>query len=256
MTSRGVPLRVGVWTLHVALPVLGLWLLLAAPEADLRWEHHQAHFWLVFVTAVISLALAARVAIDARTRGDARLFLAALAFTAAAGFLGLHALATPDVVLETGNAGFVLAVPFGLLLAAAFAAVSAIELSPPRAHAVVRAHRLLRTVLALLLIAWAAASLLELPPLDHTIDVEQARGELLAVAIAGAALYLIAALGYYRLLRRRPSALVLSIITAFVLLGEAMFATALGRNWHVSWWEWHVLMTIAFAFVAYSALVQ
>jgi class 3 adenylate cyclase len=254
--TQGVPLRVGVWALHVALPALGLWLLLAAPEADLRWEHHQAHFWLVFVTAGISLALGARVAVDARQRGDARLYLAALAFIAAAGFLALHALATPDVLLETGNAGFVLAVPFGLLLAAALGAASAIEFTPPRAHAVVRAHGLLRTVLALLLIAWAAASLLELPPLDRTIDVEEARGELLAVAVAGSVLYLISAFGYFRLLRRRPSALLLSLITAFVLLGEAMFATALGRNWQASWWLWHVLMTASFAFVAYSALVQ
>jgi class 3 adenylate cyclase len=256
MTMQGVPLRVGVWTLHIALPALGLWLLLAAPEADLRWEHHQAHFWLVLVTAGISLALGVRVAIDARRRGDARLYLAALAFSAAAGFLGLHALATPDVFLETGNAGFVLAVPVGLVLAAVLAAVSAIELTPPRAQAVVRAHLYLRGALVLLLVAWAAFSLLELPPLDGTIAAEEVRGELLAVAVAGSVLYLVASLGYYRVFRRRPSALLLSIITAFFLLAEAMFATALGRNWQASWWMWHVLMTAAFAFVAYSALVQ
>jgi class 3 adenylate cyclase len=256
VTAQGVPLRLGVWTLHIALPALGLWVLLAAPETDLEWEHHQAHFWLVLLTAAISLALAVRVAIDARVRGDARLYLAALAFSAAAGFLGLHALATPDILLETGNAGFVLAVPVGLMLAALIAAASAIEFSPARARAVVRAHIYLRGVLVLFLIAWAAFSLLELPPLDHTIVAEEARGELLAVAVVGSVFYVLASFGYYRVFRRRPSALLLSVITSFFLLGEAMFATALGRNWHASWWLWHLLMTASFAFVAYSALVQ
>jgi class 3 adenylate cyclase len=35
-----------------------------------------------------------------------------------------------------------------------------------------------------------------------------------------------------------------------------MIAVALARNWHASWWEWHLLMAFAFAFVYYSAHVQ
>src|SRR5215218_668847 len=35
-----------------------------------------------------------------------------------------------------------------------------------------------------------------------------------------------------------------------------MVAVALARNWHASWWEWHLLMAFAFAFVYYSAHVQ
>ncbi|MDV6011942.1 hypothetical protein F8178_05520 [Haloechinothrix sp. LS1_15] len=70
------------------------------------------------------------------------------------------------------------------------------------------------------------------------------------------ALYGIAAARYYLIHRRRPAVILISLITAFVLLAEAMLAVALGRNWHASWWEWHVLMLIAFAFVAYSAYIQ
>src|SRR5918995_263085 len=40
---------------------------------------------------------------------------------------------------------------------------------------------------------------------------------------------------------------------AFTLLAEAMIAVAVSRSWHVSWWEWHVLMLIAFGAIAYSA---
>jgi hypothetical protein len=49
----------------------------------------------------------------ARRRGDGRLFLVSLGFLAAAGFLGLHALATPKVLLDAPNGGFVLATPVG-----------------------------------------------------------------------------------------------------------------------------------------------
>jgi class 3 adenylate cyclase len=41
-----------------------------------------------------------------------------------------------------------------------------------------------------------------------------------------------------------------------VLLVEALIAVLYGRNWQASWWEWHVLMTLAYAFVAYSAYVH
>ena len=46
------------------------------------------------------------------------------------------------------------------------------------------------------------------------------------------------------------------MIIVFVLLAEAMIAVGFARNWHTSWWEWHVLMAAAFGFVAYSAEVQ
>ena len=44
MARRGVPVRFVVWAFHLALPLLGLWLLLAVPAADLLVEHHPGHF--------------------------------------------------------------------------------------------------------------------------------------------------------------------------------------------------------------------
>ena len=32
-----------------------------------------------------------------------------------------------------------------------------------------------------------------------------------------------------------------------------MVAVAFARNWHASWWEWHVLMLTAFALIALAA---
>ena len=102
-----------VWLLHVAIPLLGLWLLVAHPRFDVHWEHHQAHFWLVVGTAVINVLLGFSISEQARRRSDARLFLVSLAFISAAGFLGLHAIATPGVILQAKNTGFVVATPVG-----------------------------------------------------------------------------------------------------------------------------------------------
>ena len=44
-----------------------------------------------------------------------------------------------------------------------------------------------------------------------------------------------------------------AVAAAFTLLAEAMIAIAFGHNWHASWWEWHVLMAVAFGLVAFVA---
>ena len=113
--------------------------------------------------AVVSVGLGLATGEAARRRGDARVFLVALAFLVAAGFLGLHALATPGVLLDSPNTGFVIATPVGLLLAAGFAAASALDLSPATSAAIMRRQGLLRGAVFAVLALWAAASLAAVP---------------------------------------------------------------------------------------------
>jgi len=87
------------WLLLLTLPLIGLALLIARPALDLEWKHQPSHFWLVLGVAAVSLALALLTNEAAMRRGDARLVLVSLAFGASAGFLGLHALATPGILL-------------------------------------------------------------------------------------------------------------------------------------------------------------
>jgi adenylate cyclase len=145
--TSGVPVRLAVWAFHLLLPLAGLWLLLAVPAADLRWEHHPSHFWLVFLVAVLNVALALLVDRAARRHNDARLMLIGLGFLAAALFFGLHAVATPGVLISSRNGGFALATPAGLALASLFAAASALEFPPQRAARVLRAGAWLPGVL-------------------------------------------------------------------------------------------------------------
>ena len=150
----------------LALPILGLALLLAQPQLDVRWEHQPSHFWLVLVTAAISVALAVLTNEAAGRHADARVVLVSLAFLVSAGFLGLHALATPGVLLPESNAGFFAATPVGLALAAVAAAASTSPLGGPRGGWILRHRALLRAAVLALMLGWAAVSLLRLPPLD------------------------------------------------------------------------------------------
>ena len=150
-----------------------------------------------------------------------------------------------------------IATPIGLLLAAIPAFASGfVESNASLAPAVVRRQRAWRAAAIVLLIAWAVWSLSGLPPLDRTISSESDTPPLAGLAGLGIVLYAVAAARYVpvRLVRRR--ALPASVIGAFVLLAEAMVAIAFSRNWHASWWEWHLLMLIAFGAVAVTARRQ
>ena len=45
------------WLIPLAIPLAGLALLLKEPRLDVHWEQHPAHFWLVLITALLSVVL-------------------------------------------------------------------------------------------------------------------------------------------------------------------------------------------------------
>jgi adenylate cyclase len=234
----------------LALPLVGLLLVLGYPRLDVHWEHHPAHFWLVLAVALLNVGIGLVMSEAARRREDARVFLVALSFLVSAGFLGLHALATPGVLLDSPNTGFTIATPVGLLIGSVFAAASALHLSPNAAAAVMRHQALLRGAVLIVLVVWAVMSLAAIPPLEDRFLPERAEGPLVVPTLVGVALYAFAAYRYLDLYRHRRTILPAAIAVAFILLAEAMVALALGRNWHASWWEWHVLMALAYGLVA------
>src|SRR5215212_9080352 len=157
------------WIAAVALPAAVFVVLLARPNVDRIWESHPAHFWTVLTTAAASVALGSAVSIAGRRRRDARLFLISLACLSSAGFLGLHALATPGVLVGK-NAGFELATPVGLVVA------SALAVGARAAARVLRVAPFVLAGLGALLGTWAVVSLTELPPLNSPLAKEQLDG--------------------------------------------------------------------------------
>jgi hypothetical protein len=196
----------------------------------------------VLSSALTSAVLAYATGDTARRRGDARLFVVALAFLAAAGFLGLHALATPGVLLEKRTAGFGSPPPSGLLVppgSRRSRATHTVETKaqadrrerdrvPRRAH---RAHARLGGAVAR-------------PP--SVARRRHAAGERVSaadgprrrpgLALNGTAAYRYGAL--YTRLALRPIPWLPSV-TAFVLLAEAMIAVAFAATGTRAGGEWH-----------------
>jgi adenylate cyclase len=249
--SIGSAARIGLGAAALAVPLLGLGLVLQRPELDIRWEHHPAHFWLVFASALISAVLAYATGDAAVRRGDARLLYVSLAFLSSAGFLALHALATPAVLLPGSNTGFAIATPVGVAIGSVFAALSTADFSGESAVRHVRLGKALRLALLGLMVLWAVWSLASLPPLNR--PPQFAENLPLWLAVPAVLLYAGSAVRYVLLWRRSAAMLLLAVASASVLLAESMVAIAFGRNWHLSWWEWHVLMLVAFGLVAVSA---
>ena len=103
---------------------------------------------------------------------------------------------------------------------------------------------------------WSAISLTRLPPLNGTPSPTESSGPLVGIALVGALCYLGAAIAYAWQFIRRRARLLLIVCSTFVLLIEALLAVGFGRSWRTSWWEWHVLMVVAFALIALSSHLQ
>ncbi len=252
--GNGSAARAATWLLHMALPVLALWLLLVRPQLDLAWDNRMAHFVLVFAAAIVSTVLGALIGKGASARDDARLWLVSLVFVISAGFFALHALVTPGVLMQTSDADFMLPSRVGLVLAGMVALASAVEFTPARI-ARVRWLRVPLTILVCVSMAACAAAIVY-RVFDRLMDPALVDGAAEVAGLVGSALFAVAALAYFPLYRRRRAVVVMSVLTTYVLLAEASLAVAIGMSWHASWWLWHLLMTMAFCFIAYSAHIQ
>jgi class 3 adenylate cyclase len=240
----------------MALPLVGLLALLLHSKVDPGWTNPQLHFVLFLSVAALDFVLAAIASAAARRRGDARVLLIALAFFSFGGFLGLHAIGTPEILFDTDHAGFKVAIPVGLIVAAVFAVGSAfVDLRPRFAPAVIERQALLQNVVIVVMVFWFAITVADVPPLDRPSG-EGAKGSTLAI-LAGCvtAVYAVAAVRYWAIFRREPGLLAASVIACFVLLAEAMIgvATTGERSWHASWWLWHALIVMAFVIVGLAA---
>jgi adenylate cyclase len=249
MMTSNMSRRAAVLTAALAIPLIGLALLIAVPELDPRWQHDPTHFWLVLGVALLNVVLGLATSEAARQRDDSRLFLVSMALLSSAGFLGLHALATPGRrSVRTGTQASSSRRPWGCSSLAAFAAASALEMSDEAATTLLRWQRGLRLAVVGILAVWATVSIAEVAPLGGPPPESPPRW-FLAIVPFGIAAFAFAAWRYALVFRQRRRMLPLAVAVAFVLLGEALAAVAVGRSWHVSWWEWHVLMAAAFGII-------
>jgi class 3 adenylate cyclase len=249
-------LVVAAWVTAAALPLAGLLSLLLRAQLDPDWTNPRVHFMTFFAVGAAVFVLAYAAGDAANRRGDARVLLISLAFLATGGFLSLHALGTTGVLFTDEHAGFKIANPVGLVVAAMFAAASAfVDLRPSFAPFVVRHRAALRRVVLAALAVWFMWTVADLPPLDRPSSEGGSHSVLATMAGVGTVVYAVAAARYWYVYRGRIGLLQASVIACFVLLAEAMVGVALTgeRAWHASWWLWHALIVTAYAVVSYAA---
>jgi class 3 adenylate cyclase len=247
--------RAVAWATGLGLPLVLVILLRLTPRIDDRWMNTPAHFWIVFSAGAVAAAVALAITAAARRRGDARLLLIGVAFLVSASFLALHALATPGMIVGGKNAGFVLATPVGLIASGFFAAASAIEYRHETSLRIVRGTPFLLALVVAALGAWAGVSVAQVRPLSTPITPNEVSAPLGAVAAVGVLLYAYASFSYFRVWWRRRVRLAFVVALGFAVLAEALVVAVVSvpTSWHVSWWEWHVLMAIAFVAIAGAA---
>ena len=241
------------WLVPARAPVAGLAAAAAAPEAGRPLGGPPGALLARSRRRRSSASCSAYLAGEAARRlDDARLFLVSLAFMTSAGFLGLHALATPGVLLENRTRASSSRRRSASLIASGFAAASALDLRPRPRRRSCGASGCSAGPSSGCSPLWAVYSVAELPPLDRAAACREDDGPLLRRSprsgcrcTASPRCALRRALPAPALADARRG-----VAAAFILLAEAMIAIAFGRNWHASWWEWHVLMAVAFGLVA------
>jgi class 3 adenylate cyclase len=232
--------------------------LLLRSKLDPEWSSPRLHVVLFLGVGGGAFVLAYVAGQAADRRGDARVFLLSLAFLVTGGFLAVHAIGTPGVLLNNDLPGFKVAIPVGLLVAALFAAASAfIDVHPGLAPAVVRHRHRVRGVVLAAMAVWVSWTILQLPPLAGA-NTEGAGTLLQTLAALGAAVYSVSAVRYFVEYRRRMALLPASVVACLILLAEALFGSAVvgERTWHASWWEWHGLIVTAYVIVLFAARRQ
>ncbi len=237
----------------LAIPLAGLVVLRLSDQLDRKWQHESTHFWIVLGAALLSALTAYGTGAAAVRRGDVRVMYVSLAFLSAAGFLGLHALATPHMLVDSPSAGFNVSTPVGIAIGSLFAVASVREVAADRAVAEMRRAKALRVALLVLMAVWAVVSLLRLPPFDVGPGPAPLSPPMVVTGVLSVVLYSATAITYTRIWWQRGGLLPAAMAASMVLLAEAMVAIVFAPNWYYTWWEWHLLMLAAFALVAWGA---
>lgn len=246
------------WTAALTLPLVGLVSLFFRRQLDPKWQSDRLHFELFLLVGAGACTLAYLAGQAADRRGDARVSLLSLAFLATGGFLAVHAVGTPGILLDNDVPGFASAIPAGMVIGSAFALASSFVDDRPRLAVAVVRHRLaLRSTVLVAIAIWSVFSLAQLPPLAGR-ELEGGGTFLRILGGIAALVYGASAIRYLVAFRGNMTLLPASVAACFMLVGEALVGTALvgERTWHASWWEWHALIVAAYVIIFFAARNQ
>ena len=253
---------------------LGLYFLLrAVPTLAPFIKATTFHFWIVSGAALLGLVAAAAVLRASLGRDDIWVFFVGLGFLSIAGVFLLHSLATENIILGDAHPSFSTSPATSLAAGAVFFGLSAIPYHRRIERMLVR----LRWLMGLLWLAAYAGYIVALFVFpDSAAGAEPAANDSggfgygfgatgsgesgfpLIPTVMGVTSVLFAAAGvqYFRLLRRRDSAIVVSLIVGAILFTDSQVFMMLTPLWNLSWWIYHVLLLAGFSVVAYALVLE
>jgi HD-GYP domain-containing protein (c-di-GMP phosphodiesterase class II) len=238
------------WLIAAVVPSAAFVLLVQNPSLDIRLEIPWAHLVLVGVVGIIGIVLALLLMRAAAEAGNTRIILLALAFYAIGVFLVAHALLTPGTLLPFATTGTELALLTGFLLCGACLAASGLPFSRSTRQALLRRRVWLfgGVTCAAALVAVAA---LRLPNLFVDVHASllpsEQYGDVTALVSGGAgaltfALLCAGLVPYYMDFRLTGLPFYNGMVTGLVLLQVAAVTLTISLVWHLTWWEYHVLL--------------
>jgi putative nucleotidyltransferase with HDIG domain len=233
----------------------GLFLVLKLfPRLDVIFQNLDFHLVVVSLIAAFAASVAVLAAVPAgRANDSALVFLALGCLSVGLAMLG-HGLTTPGVGGMPPNL-WVARLP--AVAIGAFAAFHAAALIPPRSAAARFASRFPYLALgipaALMLAGLAvvirnpAAGIGSTPfPSEETV--------MDAVGMISALVLTVVGVSHWRRWRLSGDGVQLALVLASLLAAEAQLSMRFGRMWHLSWWDYHILLLLGFGSTVYALL--
>ena len=239
----------------IGIPVALFALLGTQPSLDVYFE--SANFHLIAVSAIAACAagMAILAGVAAGRSGEAPLVFLALGCVAVGiGMLG-HGLTTPGVA-HIGMNLWVARLP--TIAIAIFAGCQAAAILRPRRAGArfAAAHPWASLALPTAVLLGATIWILVDPHRGFGIRLlpaEQTATNLLQ--LASSIVLIVVGVTHWRRWRFNGDTVQLALVLASLLAAEAIASMHFGRLWHLSWWDYHVLLLVGFGSTVYAVII-
>jgi HD-GYP domain-containing protein (c-di-GMP phosphodiesterase class II) len=245
-----------------------------------------SHFYIVSAAALTALVLAILVGVASVRTREPRTFLVAFGFLLVSGVFAVHGLTTPGehMLIKEMHDAILVSSRLSLFLACFPFLLSSFPLPSRVAGVISRNHGALMTAAVALIAIYIGANLAKpdlldfIPtgkatveevhvhessevgysygqstpepasPAEPTYSPVEQFGRVFGyvMAVTATIAFLLAALRFYQTFAISRSPATGALAAGLLLLAEAQVIMALGENWHLSWWAYHVAMLFGF----------
>ncbi|HVX28911.1 MAG TPA: HD-GYP domain-containing protein, partial [Nitrolancea sp.] len=275
---------VAAWSLLAVTPTLLLGLFLGNLIPDSTWGSPSFHLYIVSFASLLALILTVLMSVAAGQLRDPRVIFLSLAFMGITGVFLTHGLTTPGELVPI-NPWVAISSPFALFVGAIFLALATVQWSPAVTERIVNRQKTILFLFGGFLVLYGAVAI------GTSLTTTTTSGGGIVMdddAMYGMSMDMPAEIktpfiGLFRFLEQPLVSHTLSVITLLLLLyvihhflriyassrsplAAGFFFSALltfqseisvmtTSMWHLSWWEYHVVMVLALG-IAIAGIVR